>query len=72
MYFINDNNYFKKPRFLRRVKKMLKKDWELHHICLVVRDWNKTIEYYQNTRMGISVGPQVMGLDYRDGGPVDS
>ena len=51
---------------------MLKKDWELHHICLVVRDWNKTIDYYQNTRMGINVGPQVMGLDYRDGGPLDS
>jgi catechol 2,3-dioxygenase-like lactoylglutathione lyase family enzyme len=50
---------------------MLKKDWELHHVCLVVRDWNKVSEYYQNTRMGITVGPQVMGLDYRDGGPVD-
>ena len=51
---------------------MLKKDWELHHLCLVVRDWNRAIDYYQNTRMGVNVGPQVMGLDYRHGGPVDS
>jgi len=44
---------------------MLKKDWELHHICLVVRDWNDALHYYQNTRMGVSTGPQVMGLDYQ-------
>jgi catechol 2,3-dioxygenase-like lactoylglutathione lyase family enzyme len=44
---------------------MLKNDWELHHICLVVRDWNDALHYYQNTRMGVSVGPQVMGLDYQ-------
>lgn len=44
---------------------MLKKDWELHHICLVFRDWNDGLHYYQNTRMGVSVGPQVMGLDYQ-------
>jgi catechol 2,3-dioxygenase-like lactoylglutathione lyase family enzyme len=48
---------------------MLKKDWELHHICLVVRDWNDGLHYYQNTRMGISVGPQVMGLDYQKNPP---
>ena len=48
---------------------MLKKDWELHHVCLLVRDWNKALEYYQSTRMGVSVGPQMMGLDYRNGGP---
>ncbi|MHA2037466.1 MAG: VOC family protein [Promethearchaeota archaeon] len=44
---------------------MLKKDWELHHVCLVVRDWNDAVHYYQNTRMGVNVGPQVMGLDYQ-------
>jgi len=48
---------------------MLKKDWELHHVCLVVRDWNDALDYYQSTRMGVSVGPQMMGLDYRNGGP---
>jgi len=48
---------------------MLKKDWELHHICLVVRNWNDALDYYQSTRMGVSVGPQMMGLDYRNGGP---
>ncbi len=48
---------------------MLKKDWELHHLCLVVRDWNDALDYYQSTRIGVSVGPQVMGLDYRHGGP---
>ena len=48
---------------------MLKKDWELHHICLVVRNWNDVLDYYQSTRMGVSVGPQMMGLDYRNGGP---
>ena len=48
---------------------MLKKDWKLHHICLVVRNWNDSLDYYQSTRMGVSVGPQMMGLDYRDGGP---
>jgi len=47
---------------------MLKNDWELHHICLVVRDWNDALDYYQSTRLGVSVGPQVMGLDYRLGG----
>jgi len=47
---------------------MLKKDWELHHICLVVRNWNDTLDYYQSTRMGISVGPQAMYMDYRHGG----
>ena len=50
---------------------MLKKDWELHHICLVVRNWNDTLDYYQSTRMGISVGPQAMYMDYRHGGPAD-
>ena len=48
---------------------MLKKNWELHHICLVVRNWNDALDYYQSTRMGVSVGPQMMGLDYRNGGP---
>ncbi len=44
---------------------MLKNDWELHHICLLVRDWNDALHYYQNTRMGVNVGPQVMGLNYQ-------
>ena len=44
---------------------MLKNNWELHHVCLVFRDWNDALHYYQNTRMGVSVGPQVMGLDYQ-------
>ena len=48
---------------------MLKKDWELHHVCLVFRDWNDALHYYQNTRMGVSVGPQVMGLDYQANPP---
>jgi hypothetical protein len=48
---------------------MLKKDWELHHVALYVRDWNNTLEYYQNTRMGVYVGPQVMGLDYQKNPP---
>ena len=48
---------------------MLKKDWKLHHPCLVVRDWNDALDYYQSTRMGVNVGPQAMGLDYRNGGP---
>ncbi|MHA2400436.1 MAG: VOC family protein [Promethearchaeota archaeon] len=48
---------------------MLKKDWKLHHIALYVRDWNDTLDYYQNTRMGVSVGPQVMGLDYQKNPP---
>ena len=48
---------------------MLKKDWELGHVCLVFRDWNDALHYYQNTRMGVSVGPQVMGLDYQKNPP---
>jgi catechol 2,3-dioxygenase-like lactoylglutathione lyase family enzyme len=48
---------------------MLKKDWELHHICLVVRNWNDALDYYQSTRMGENVGPQAMYMDYRNGGP---
>ena len=48
---------------------MLKKDWELHHVCLVVRDWNDALDYYQSTRMGLNVGPQAMYMDYRNGGP---
>ena len=48
---------------------MLKKDWELGHVCLVFRDWNNALHYYQNTRMGVSVGPQVMGLDYQKNPP---
>ncbi len=50
---------------------MLKKDWELHHICLVVRNWNDALDYYQSTRMGISVGPQAMYMDYRNGGKAE-
>jgi catechol 2,3-dioxygenase-like lactoylglutathione lyase family enzyme len=50
---------------------MLKKDWELHHICLVVRNWNDALDYYQSKRMGISVGPQAMYMDYRNGGPAE-
>ncbi|MHA2287351.1 MAG: VOC family protein [Promethearchaeota archaeon] len=50
---------------------MLKKDWELHHICLVVRNWNDALDYYQSARLGISVGPQAMYMDYRDGGKAD-
>ncbi|MHA2397457.1 MAG: hypothetical protein ACXADU_01040 [Promethearchaeota archaeon] len=49
---------------------MLKTDWELGHIGLVVRDWNVAWGYYQSTGIGVSVGPQVMGLDYRDEGEV--
>jgi catechol 2,3-dioxygenase-like lactoylglutathione lyase family enzyme len=48
---------------------MLKNDWELGHIGLVVRDWNVALGYYQTTGMGISVGPQVFGMDYQDGEP---
>jgi len=48
---------------------MVKKDWELHHICLVVRNWNDALDYYQSTRIGLSVGPQAMYMDYRDAGP---
>ncbi|KKN60640.1 hypothetical protein LCGC14_0529900 [marine sediment metagenome] len=48
---------------------MLKNNWELGHVCLVIRDWNNTLHYYQNTRMGVSVGPQVMGLDYQKNPP---
>lgn len=48
---------------------MLKKDWELHHICLVVRNWDDALDYYQSTRIGENVGPQAMYMDYRNGGP---
>ena len=48
---------------------MLKKDWKLHHICLVVRDWNDALDYFQSIRIGENVGPQVMYMDYRNGGP---
>ncbi|MFX0206165.1 MAG: VOC family protein [Candidatus Hodarchaeota archaeon] len=50
---------------------MLQKDWQLHHVCLVVRNWNDALDYYQSTRMGVSVGPQAMYMDYRHGGPAD-
>jgi catechol 2,3-dioxygenase-like lactoylglutathione lyase family enzyme len=49
---------------------MLKTDWELGHVGLVVRDWNVALGYYQTTGMGVTVGPQVMGLDYQHEGPV--
>ena len=64
-------NFFSLNPLILRENEMLKKDWELHHICLVVRNWNDALDYYQSTRMGISVGPQMMGLDYRDGGPAN-
>jgi len=50
---------------------MLKKDWKLHHICLVVRNWNDALDYYQSSRIGVSVGPQAMYMDYRDGGKAE-
>ncbi|MHA2203709.1 MAG: VOC family protein [Candidatus Hodarchaeales archaeon] len=46
----------------------MKKDWELGHIGLVVRDWNIPLGYYQTSRMGVTVGPQVMGMDYQNEG----
>ena len=48
---------------------MMKSDWELGHVGLVVRDWNDALGYYQSTGMGISVGPQVVNLDFQSGGP---
>ena len=47
---------------------MLKKDWEFGHVGLVVRDWNIPLGYYQTTGMGVTVGPQVMPMDYQDSG----
>jgi len=47
---------------------MLKKDWKLNHVGLVVRDWNRPLGFYQTTGMGISVGPQVVSLDFQKGG----
>ena len=36
----------------------MKKNWELHHICIVVRDMDKAIEYYQS--LGIAtIKPEV-------------
>lgn len=48
---------------------MLKNDWELGHVGLVVRNWNIALGYYQTTGIGVSVGPQVMGMDYQNEGP---
>jgi catechol 2,3-dioxygenase-like lactoylglutathione lyase family enzyme len=50
---------------------MLKKDWELHHVCLVVRNWDDALDFYISTRMGLNVGPQAMYMDYRHGGSAD-
>ncbi|MHA2088342.1 MAG: VOC family protein, partial [Promethearchaeota archaeon] len=47
---------------------MLKKDWEFGHVGLVVRDWNIPLGYYQTTGMGVTVGPQVMPMDYQNDG----
>lgn len=58
-----------KKFFKKRINTMLKNDWELGHIGLVVRNWNIALGYYQTTGMGVSVGPQVMGMDYQNEGP---
>lgn len=50
----------------RKVGGMMKSDWELNHVGLVVRDWNDPMGYYQTTGMGITVGPQIVTLDFQE------
>ncbi|MEE8374193.1 MAG: VOC family protein [Dehalococcoidia bacterium] len=48
----------------------MESNWELNHIGLVARDWNKPLDYYQSVAAGVSVGPQPVYLDLVGGGPV--
>ncbi len=48
---------------------MLKDDWQLNHVGLVVRDWHTALGYYQSTGMGVSVGPQIVDRDFAPRGP---
>lgn len=54
----------------------MESNWELNHVGLVVRDWNKTLDYYQSIGcirgIGSSVGPQPVYLDLVGGGPLTS
>lgn len=51
-----------------KVQGIVKSDWALNHVGLVVRDWNQALGYYQSIDVGISVGPQPVYLDL-EGGP---
>ncbi len=48
----------------------MESNWELNHIGLVARDWNKPLDHYQSVAAGVSVGPQPVYLDLVGGGPV--
>lgn len=50
----------------RKVNGMMKDDWKLNHVGLVVRDWENAMGYYQTTGMGITVGPQIVALDFQE------
>jgi len=39
----------------------MESNWELTHVGLIVRDKNKTVDYYQSLGIGVSVGPQPPG-----------
>ena len=48
----------------------MESNWELNHVGLVVRDWNRVLDYYQSLEIGISLGPQPVYMDLAGGGPV--
>jgi catechol 2,3-dioxygenase-like lactoylglutathione lyase family enzyme len=45
-------------------------DWELNHVGLVVKDWDRALDYYQSLNIGITLGPQPVYMDLAGGGPV--
>ena len=45
---------------------MLRDDWELGHVGLVVRDWDIPMGYFQTMGMGVSVGPQIVTRDFAE------
>ena len=57
---------FEKRKSRERGYGMLRDDWKLNHVGLVVRDWNIPIGYYQSTGMGVSVGPQIVTRDFQE------
>ena len=44
----------------------MNEDWELNHVGLVVRDVDVPLGYYQTTGLGVSVGPQIVTMDFAE------
>ncbi len=41
------------------------KNWELHHICIIVRDLDKAVEYYQSLGIVTTMKPEFENKDLK-------